>query len=103
MRDGNVKECRLICSLQRIPGSLQGKGHPARTAGTARTGLLPSDPDHDGIYGDIKGNDRKDFGDIALFFEHLDRIGGYQPSGAFDPNGKGWVEFDDIVVLFMEM
>jgi PKD repeat protein len=63
----------------------------------------PRDPDHDGIYEDLNGNGRKDFGDIVLFFEQLDWIVANEPAGAFDPNGNGHADFNDIVLLFKEL
>ena len=63
----------------------------------------PTDPDQDGIFEDLNGNGRKDFSDIALFFEQLDWIMENEPAGAFDPNGNGRVDFNDIVRLFEEL
>jgi PKD repeat protein len=62
----------------------------------------PTDPDHDGIYEDLNGNGGKDFGDVTLFFVHLDWIVASEPIAAFDYNGNGRVGFDDIVLLFKE-
>jgi PKD repeat protein len=63
---------------------------------------LPTDPDYDGIYEDLNGDDRMDFEDITLFFAQLDWVAANEPAGAFDPNGNGRTDFDDIVKVFGE-
>jgi hypothetical protein len=65
--------------------------------------ILPTDPDHDGMYEDVNGNGRIDYNDISLFFEQLDWIALNEPSGAFDLNGNNHADYDDIVRLFREL
>lgn len=63
-------------------------------------GALPADPDHDGFYDDLNGDTTLDDADVTLFFEQLDWIAANEPVSAFDMNGNGRVDFDDIVWLF---
>jgi len=63
----------------------------------------PTDPDGDGIYEDINGNNRLDFADVILFFNRMTWIGANEPVGAFDLNGNGRIDFADIVALFNEI
>ncbi|HMK46160.1 MAG TPA: hypothetical protein VK436_06000 [Methanocella sp.] len=62
--------------------------------------MLPTDPDHDGLYEDINGNGRLDFSDIVVFFQNLDWVRANEPVSAFDFNGNGRIDFDDVVTLY---
>ena len=62
-----------------------------------------TDPDDDGLYEDINGNDRKDFNDVVVFFKNLEWVPDNEPVECFDFNGNGRIDFDDIVKLFEEL
>jgi PKD repeat protein len=64
---------------------------------------LPSDPDGDGLYEDINGNGRKDFGDVIEFFGNITWIPVHQPIPYFDFNGNGISDFNDVIRLFLEI
>ena len=53
--------------------------------------LPPTDPDGDG---------RGDFADVVLSFNAVDWIADTEPIGAFDCNGNGRIDVDDVVWLF---
>jgi PKD repeat protein len=63
----------------------------------------PTDPDSDGLYEDINGNDRKDFNDVVMFFNYLEWIPVNQTFSSFDFNGNGRIDFNDIIKLFEEL
>ncbi len=60
----------------------------------------PQDLDHDGLYDDVNGNSRRDFGDIVLYFNQMTWIPANEPVAAFDYNGNGRIDFGDVVSLF---
>ncbi len=60
----------------------------------------PTDPNADGLYDDVNGNMRKDFGDVALFFNQLAWIAEQAPVSLFDYNKNGRIDFADVVTLF---
>jgi RHS repeat-associated protein len=65
----------------------------------------PTDPDGDGLYEDLNANNRKDFNDVVLMFNHMQWIAANEPLGAFDFdfNANGRIDFNDIVKLFGEI
>jgi PKD repeat protein len=63
----------------------------------------PTDPDHDGIYEDVNANNRKDFGDVVVFFNQMDWISAHEPIILFDFNGNGRIDFGDVIQLFGEV
>jgi len=60
----------------------------------------PTDTDGDGLYDDVNGNGRRDFGDILLFFDRMEWIAKNGPRAAFDFNGNGVIDFGDTIRLF---
>jgi parallel beta-helix repeat protein len=74
-----------------IPRSLPGYSSP------------PTDPDGDGIYEDLNGNDRLDFADVVLYFNQITWIAANEPIAAFDLNHNNRIDFADIVALFNEI
>lgn len=65
--------------------------------------ILPTDPDNDSLFEDLNGNNRKDMGDVVLYFENKDWIAANEPISAFDFNGNGRIDLGDVVILFEEM
>lgn len=63
----------------------------------------PTDPDSDGLYEDMNANNRKDMGDVVLFFENKDWIAANEPLSLFDFNHNSRIDLGDVVVLFEEM
>ncbi|WP_049995910.1 malectin domain-containing carbohydrate-binding protein [Halococcus sediminicola] len=57
----------------------------------------PTDPDGDGLYEDLDGNGEVTDADAELFFEHIDDPEMQNNVEAFDFNGNGRLDFDDIV------
>ncbi len=60
----------------------------------------PTDPDGDGLYEDLNGNGRIDFGDVNVFYANIDWIIANEPTRLFDMNGNGVVEESDISAAF---
>lgn len=60
----------------------------------------PLDHDGDGLFEDVNGNDRPDFADVVLLFNHADLVArsGWEPYYDFNNNSR--FDFADIVVLF---
>jgi parallel beta-helix repeat protein len=63
-------------------------------------GVMPTDPDGDGLYDDLNGNGRLDFNDVVIFFNSMEWIAANEPVQYFDFNGNGRIDFDDIVEMF---
>ncbi|ADN35709.1 peptidase C1A papain [Methanolacinia petrolearia DSM 11571] len=63
-------------------------------------GVMPTDPNGDGIYEDLNGNAQADYADVNIFFVSYSWIEGNEPEDAFDFNNNGRLDMADIVVLF---
>jgi len=63
----------------------------------------PTDPDLDGVYEDLNGNDRIDFNDVVVLFKTMEWIAQNEPISSFDFNGNGRIDFNDVVKLFEEV
>ena len=62
--------------------------------------LPPTDPDFDGDFEDVNGNQRRDFADVVMVFNNLYWIAANEPVVRFDFNGNGRIDFADVVWLF---
>ncbi len=60
----------------------------------------PTDPDNDGLFEDLNGNGRVDFGDVNVFYANIDWISANEPVALFDMDGNGKIEVDDISAAF---
>lgn len=63
----------------------------------------PTDPDSDGFYEDLNGNDRLEFEDLFIFFTFMDWMTDHPPFNHFDYNMNGRIDFEDLYSLFMEI
>lgn len=63
----------------------------------------PTDPDGDGQYEDVNGNERLDFNDVVVFFQNMDSDVVTSNVDKFDYNQNGRIDFDDVVTLFTEV
>ena len=63
----------------------------------------PTDPDSDGLYEDLNGNNRKDYNDLQLFYSNLVWIAANEPVSLFDFNHNTRIDFNDLQVLYTEM
>lgn len=63
----------------------------------------PTDPDGDGQYEDVNGNERLDFNDVVVFFQNMDSDVVTSNVDKFDYNENGRIDFDDVVTLFKEV
>ncbi len=61
---------------------------------------LPRDLAGTGLYTDINGNNRLDYNDLTVFFQHLAWAKTAQPTDCFDFNGNGWLDYNDVITLF---
>lgn len=64
---------------------------------------LPSDPDADGMFEDVNGNTRLDFGDIILFAENIEFIARNEPIWLFDYDQNNNINYNDVINLFDRM
>ena len=64
---------------------------------------VPTDPDRDGLYEDLNGDEVIDFVDLQMLFLNLDWIAANEPVNLFDFNRNGSVDFDDITALFRKI
>lgn len=64
---------------------------------------VPTDPDKDGLYEDMNGGGTIGFGDVVLFFTHIEWIKNNEPVIAFDFSGNGAIGFQDVVVFFNQV
>lgn len=62
--------------------------------------LAPRDLTGNGLYTDINGNNRLDYNDLTIFFQHLAWAKTAQPIACFDFNGNGWLDYNDVITLF---
>jgi PKD repeat protein len=62
--------------------------------------LIPRDLAGNGLYTDINGNNRLDYNDLTIFFQHLAWAKANQPTECFDFNGNGWLDYNDVITLF---
>jgi PKD repeat protein len=60
----------------------------------------PTDPNNDGLYEDINGNDRIDFKDVVAYYNNMDWIGQNVAVAYFDFNRNGRIDFKDVVKLY---
>lgn len=61
--------------------------------------LPPTDPDFDGAFEDVNGNQRLDFEDVVLYFNQMSWIDENE-GWWFDYNGNNRIDFADVVWLF---
>jgi PKD repeat protein len=61
--------------------------------------LPPTDPDFDGAFEDVNGNQRLDFADVVLYFNEMSWIDENE-RWWFDYNGNNGIDFADVVWLF---
>ena len=63
-------------------------------------GMIPKDPDGDGLYRDINGDGRVDFYDVIDFFINLEWMAINEYAPFFDFNHNGFIDFGDVITLF---
>ncbi len=61
---------------------------------------IPTDPNGDGIYEDTNANTRSDFVDTSVYFVNLYWAGVNEPIFAFDFNGNGRIDYNDVAIMF---
>ena len=66
---------------------------------------IPTDPDFDGLYGDINGNGRLDFDDVVAFYMNMQWVRDNTAVGIapYDFNNNGRIDYDDVVQLYLEV
>jgi PKD repeat protein len=60
----------------------------------------PTDPDDDGLYEDVNGNGRIDYGDVIVFSTNLTWIAANTEIRYFDFNSNNRIDFADAVLLY---
>jgi len=82
--------------------TFSGEQETAAPPVTAFPGItaLPRDLTGNGLYTDINGNNRLDYNDLTIFFQHLAWAKTAQPIACFDFNGNGWLDYNDVITLF---
>ncbi|MFB6162702.1 MAG: hypothetical protein ABEJ86_04585 [Halococcoides sp.] len=92
------------------PGVVTASTAPSDAAGIASNTTLepvvgdrlPTDPNGDGLYEDIDGDGRWTFVDVNTFFQHADRPVITNHTAAYDFEGNGKIDFQDVMALFLE-
>jgi beta-lactamase superfamily II metal-dependent hydrolase len=77
--------------------TVQGPELPSTIPGYS---LPPTDPDFDGTFEDVNGNQQRDFADVVAVFNQMDWIEANEPVIRFDFNRNGRMDFGDVVDLF---
>ncbi len=83
-----VDDLREATGSLAIPVALPGFENP------------PTDPDGDGLFEDLNGNGRVDFGDINAFYANLEWIRANEPLSLFDMDGDGQIGASDIPAAY---
>jgi PKD repeat protein len=60
----------------------------------------PVDPNNDGLYEDINGNERLDFSDVVTYYNNIAWITQNGPVAYFDYNKNVRIDFNDVVKLY---
>ena len=84
----------VIDDMETVPAEASG---PVALPGYS---VPPTDPDDDGLFEDLNGNGRVDFGDVNVFYANIDWISANEPPALFDMDGNGKVEVADISAAF---
>ena len=63
----------------------------------------PTDPDGDGRYEDVNGDGEVTYADVVDLFENFDGSAVQDNPDAYDFNGNGRLDFDDITALFRSL
>ena len=63
-------------------------------------GMQPKDLNGDGLFEDVNGNGKLDFGDIVILFLNFERSEIRDYCQFYDFNGDGQVNFGDVIALF---
>jgi len=61
---------------------------------------IPTDPDGDGIYEDLNGNEIFDYDDVVVYYDNMEWIEKNMPRAPFDFNHNGLIDFDDVVCIY---
>lgn len=64
---------------------------------------IPTDPDGDGRFEDVNGNERADFSDVVLFFENTGEMMRTEPWWLFDFDSNQVINLNDVIALFRLM
>ncbi|AWB27116.1 glycosyl hydrolase family 18 protein [Halococcoides cellulosivorans] len=82
-------------------GPAPAMGRTANTTGPpAIADAPPTDPDGDGLYEDLNGNGHWGFPDVNLLFQHTDDPRVVDHTAAYDFDGDGQVDMQDVLALF---
>lgn len=84
-----VQECIRVVQVPFTP-------FPNQTA-------IPTDPDNDGFYEDLNGNEDIDFNDLYIFFKSMKWIEENIQINPFDYNTNGCVDLQDLFMLFRDI
>ncbi|MFW6437135.1 MAG: hypothetical protein ACOCYZ_05840, partial [Halococcoides sp.] len=60
----------------------------------------PTDPDDDGLYEDLSGNEEVDFPDVNLLFQNADSAEVEDNVAFYDFDDDGSVDLQDVLALF---
>jgi hypothetical protein len=76
---------------------------PELTVTHPRAPLRPADPDFEGAFEEINGNQWQDFADVVLYFNQMSWITANEPISLFDYNTNGRIDFADVVRLLTHL
>jgi PKD repeat protein len=81
-------------------GNVTCRNHLPFREPLAGTSGVAADPNDDGVYEDVDGDGAVTFADVVTLFESFDEPRVRAAAAAFDSNGNGRLDFDDLVGLF---
>ena len=76
--------------------AVDAAGGPELPVPVPGASLPPTDPDFDGAFEDVNGNQRRDFADVVMVFNNLNWIAANEPVVRFDFNRNGRIDFADV-------
>ena len=61
---------------------------------------LPNDKNNDGLYEDVNGDGKFDFGDVLTYYYNIQWIPSNEPKNLFNYNNDAFIDFGDVLTLY---
>jgi PKD repeat protein len=108
-----VGESEILISVDRMTGDAGGYIRTSPVPGILNVTAdldpfpgfneTPTDPDHDGLFEDVNGNQVIDYNDVVVYYQNLEWIPEHENVVFFDYNANGEIDYDDVVCLHCEL
>ncbi|WP_048103649.1 PKD domain-containing protein [Methanofollis liminatans] len=108
-----VGESEILISVDRMTGDVGGYVRTSPVPGILNVTAdldpfpgfneTPTDPDHDGLFEDVNGNQVIDYNDVVVYYQNLEWIPEHENVVFFDYNANGEIDYDDVVCLHCEL